>query len=211
TTVAGDYAQNSGALAIELASPSSFDKLVVSGTLMLGGTLSVSLLDGFTPAAGATFDILDWGTLAGTFSTLQLPPLTGSLQWNTTQLYTNGLLAVAGAGLPGDYNLNGKVDAADYIVWRKTLGQTGSGLRADGDGDGMIDAGDYDVWRMNFDESAGGAAATSLIVPEPDTVLSLAIGIMAMVFWQRGRGCGAFGLDAETLFKRGEIDDNERN
>jgi hypothetical protein len=42
-------------------------------------------------------------------------------------------------------------------------------------------------------------------------VLSLAMGILSMVFWRRGRGCGAFGLDAETLFKRGEIDDNERN
>ncbi len=26
---------------------------------------------------------------------------------------------------PGDYNHNGTTDAADYVVWRKTLGQTG--------------------------------------------------------------------------------------
>ena len=30
--------------------------------------------------------------------------------------------------IPGDYNRNGNVDAADYVVWRKTLGQAGTGL-----------------------------------------------------------------------------------
>ena len=28
-------------------------------------------------------------------------------------------------GILGDYNRNGTVDAADYVVWRKTLGTTG--------------------------------------------------------------------------------------
>jgi T5SS/PEP-CTERM-associated repeat protein len=186
TNVTGDYTQSAGTLQIELASPDSFDKLIVSGNLSLGGTLSVSLLDAYSPAAGATFDILDWTNLTGTFSTLQLPPLAGSLTWNTTQLYTSGVLAVAGAGLAGDYNLNGAVDAADYVVWRKTLGQTGDGLPADGDGDGMIDTGDYDVWRTNFGLTAGAAAATSAAVPEPETLLSLIIGIMAIVSCRRG-------------------------
>ena len=106
--------------------------------------------------------------------------------WNTTQLYTNGVLAVDGAGLAGDYNLNGTVDAADYVIWRKTLGQTGSGLAADGNGDEIIDTEDYDVWRVNFDRTAGGAAATSAIVPESETLLTLIIGIMAIVFCRRG-------------------------
>jgi uncharacterized delta-60 repeat protein len=58
--------------------------------------------------------------------------------------------------LLGDYNLDGAVDAADYIVWRKTLGTTGvpaySG--ADGDGDGTIDQDDLNVWRAHFGQSA---------------------------------------------------------
>jgi parallel beta-helix repeat protein/predicted outer membrane repeat protein len=66
----------------------------------------------------------------------------------------------------GDYNLNGTVDAADYTVWRNTLGQTGLVLYsgADGDGDGSITISDYDVWKSHFGESlppeAGGGAAT---------------------------------------------------
>jgi hypothetical protein len=63
-----------------------------------------------------------------------------------------GAFEVQPAGLPGDYNQNNVVDAADYVLWRKTLGTTGvpafSG--ADGDGDTIIDQDDYNVWRQNF-------------------------------------------------------------
>ena len=41
--------------------------------MSLAGTLKVSLIGGFSPTLGDSFDILDWGTLSGTFSTLQLP------------------------------------------------------------------------------------------------------------------------------------------
>jgi hypothetical protein len=77
-------------------------------------------IEGFTPAAGNSFDILDWGTLSGTFSTINLPALSG-LAWNTSQLYSTGVLSVV-AGLVGDYNQNGAVDAADYVVWRNNIG-----------------------------------------------------------------------------------------
>ena len=54
--------------------------------------------------------------------------------------------------LPGDYNGNNDVDAADYVVWRKTEDTTGvprySG--ADGNGDTVIDSADYGVWRGQF-------------------------------------------------------------
>ena len=51
--------------------------------------------------------------------------------------------------LAGDYNFSGVVDAADYVLWRKTLGSTDD-LRADGDGDADVDQDDYSVWRANF-------------------------------------------------------------
>lgn len=57
--------------------------------------------------------------------------------------------------LPGDYNLNGEVDAADYAVWRFTLNST-TDLRADGSGpttgvpNGVVDQFDYTFWRANF-------------------------------------------------------------
>jgi hypothetical protein len=114
------------------------------------------------PSAGQTFDILDWGSLIGTFSAIQLPTLAGGLAWNTSQLYTTGILSVASPGLPGDYNLNGIVDAADYAVWRKGLGIT-------------YTQADYDVWRAHFGQTAGSGAGASAnaAVPEPATLVLL--------------------------------------
>ena len=51
--------------------------------------------------------------------------------------------------LPGDYNFDGLVDAADYCVWRDTLGAAGD-LRADGDGNGTIETADYNQWKGYF-------------------------------------------------------------
>jgi hypothetical protein len=54
--------------------------------------------------------------------------------------------------LNGDYNRNGSVDAADYVVWRKTVGTTAD-LSADGNGDRVIDATDHSYWRAKFGAS----------------------------------------------------------
>ena len=63
----------------------------------------------------------------------------------------------------GDYNQNGEVDAADYVVWRKSLGSTGvpafSG--ADGNGDTTIDQDDLAVWRRHFGQTIPPTGAGS--------------------------------------------------
>lgn len=52
---------------------------------------------------------------------------------------------------PGDYNHNGKVDGADYVVWRKTKGQSvARGAGADANGNQIIDDADNFVWRNQF-------------------------------------------------------------
>ncbi len=150
-------------------SPSSqYDQLLVSGQLALGGVLQVSLINGFAPAAGNVFNIFDWGTLGGTFSAINLPTLASGLTWNTSQLYTTGVLSVAGVGLPGDNNNNGVVDAADYVVWRKGLGTT-------------YTQNDYDVWRANFGQQSGSGsgAIANAAVPEPSTLALLIVGMLA--------------------------------
>jgi hypothetical protein len=49
----------------------------------------------------------------------------------------------------GDFNLDNKVDAADYTVYRDTSGST-TDLRADADGNGVVGPEDYSLWRENF-------------------------------------------------------------
>jgi hypothetical protein len=198
-TDAGNLALAGGStLILELGGTtpgSGYDQINATGSLTLDGTLAVSLVNGFTPAAGQAFDILDWGSLAGAFAAVQLPALGAGLTWNTSQLYTTGVLSVAASALLGDYNRNGVVDAADYTRWRDTLGQMGTGLAADGNGNGTIDAGDYIVWQTNFGNHSGsGAGATagyprsgsaSASVPEPGAAVLLLMG--SIWFVARGR------------------------
>jgi hypothetical protein len=93
--------------------------------------------------------------------------------------------ARARSGLPdkslGDFNRDGAIDAADYILWRKTHGQMGAGLPADGNNNGQIDAGDYYVWRARFGQTGGTASLAHVIIPEPVTIVILLIGVPALV------------------------------
>lgn len=105
-----------------------------------------------------------------------------------------------GAGLVGDYNGNGKVDAADYTIWRDTLGRTGAGLAADGNQNNQIDNGDYNVWRNNFGASLGsgsGGIADAASVPEPATIW-LILGAVLAACGRSFRG-GRFALSCSTL------------
>jgi hypothetical protein len=76
--------------------------------------------------------------------------------------------------LAGDFNRNGVVDGADYVVWRKTSGQqVPLGTGADGNGDGSVDITDYQLWRTHFGSTAtasGAGASDGAAVPEPSTL-----------------------------------------
>ena len=73
---------------------SQYSALDVAGKLTFGGTLQLSLINSFAPAAGDSFNLFDWGTKAGAFSTLNLPALSPGLLWNQSGLYTTGSLSV---------------------------------------------------------------------------------------------------------------------
>jgi hypothetical protein len=95
----------------------------------------------------------------------------------------------------GDYNVNGTVDAADYVLWRENLNQNVT-LPNDPT-PGMVTAADYDVWRTNFGRSGPPAGPSMLntgfvryvtsglasraAVPEPATVLLVGIGFAPLV------------------------------
>ncbi|QDU91331.1 hypothetical protein Pla175_47520 [Pirellulimonas nuda] len=98
-----------------------------------------------------------------------------------TKLLTN----VGGPNyMTGDYNGDGYIDAADYTVWRDTLGQLGNETNhpaADHNHDFMVDLADYDIWVAAFTgplpASAGVAAAS---VPEPSTLVALSLVALSL-------------------------------
>jgi len=172
----------SSATLIELAGPAEgqYDQLLIAGNLQVGGQLQVDLLDGFVPEAGDLFDILDFATLSGNFAAMNLPVLDGGLVWDTSQLSVDGTLCAGACIVPGtgDYNGDGVVDAADYTIWRDTLGSQ-LDLRADGTGDGMVNEADYVFWNDRFGNVVGTSSGAA--VPEPTSVVLVIAGLLAVV------------------------------
>ena len=156
-----------------------FDQLLVGGLASLsGGTLEVLLIDSFEPGHTDQFPILSATLGFDNFADADLPDLEPGLEWFVNPGGITLSLNVQIA-LPGDYNQDGTVDAADYTVWRDSLGQqVVRGSFADGDGDGVIGQGDYDVWRTNFGAMAASSAAFA--VPEPSSLALLMVGCLAV-------------------------------
>lgn len=80
------------------------------------------------------------------------------------------------AGLAGDYNEDGEVDAADYILWRKNPASFGG------------DPAGYNTWRANFGAGMGGARATQATgaVPEPASLLWIGLALCCCSSIARG-------------------------
>lgn len=145
---------------------------------------------------GETDTIVDtWHTLD--LTPLALPDLTSlTIRFDSSDRSSFGLNKPAYAALDnfvlsvplaGDFNGDGIVDAADYTVWRNTLGSTDD-LAADGNRNGEVDAEDYLVWKAAFSQPSlaiplgtGGAIPT---VPEPAT---LAVALALVAAWAGAR------------------------
>lgn len=77
--------------------------------------------------------------------------------------------------IPGDYNNDGVIDAADYTVWRDALGSSAS---LPNDSTLGVTAEDYTVWKTNFGNSLGADSGVNgdeslASVPEPVTLITL--------------------------------------
>jgi hypothetical protein len=89
-------------------------------------------------------------------------------------------------GITGDYNDNGIVDAADYVVWRDRLGQ--SIIIPHDATPGTVSAADYTVWRGNFGRMPSGSGAVApAAVPEATSAMSTIAGVIVAVFARRQR------------------------
>jgi len=109
----------------------------------------------------------------------------GEVFFSTSDL----MVAAVATKLPGDYNLDRVVDAADYTVWRNNVGAPAGTLANDVDG-GVIGEAQYARWKEYFGATGGagsgnGSAATSPSpVPEPGDC-ALALLSVALLPWRR--------------------------
>jgi hypothetical protein len=98
-------------------------------------------------------------------------PLTGDFLFSTYGAAGGGdhiyvVSQTAPSGPTGDYNNNGTVDAADYVVWRKTNGSQAN----------------YNLWRSHFGQppGSGAGAIASAAVPEPATLVMLIVAAVGL-------------------------------
>ncbi len=113
---------STGKLEIDVGGTTSgadYDAVHVTGFALLGGTIQVNLINNFLPQPGQSFQFLTTTTgVNNTFAHENLPALYGGLYLDV--LYSANHVDLAVAGVLGDYNRNGIVDAADYVTWRKS-------------------------------------------------------------------------------------------
>lgn len=114
--------------------------------------------------------------------------LAGYTVFDIPELDPYALLVITPDLLPGDYNHDGIVNAADHIVWRDTLGSI-TDLRADGNSDGIIDYVDYEYWKTRFGNTTTGNVLPAAEVPEPVGFVTMMFGVVLTVFFVRGLPC----------------------
>jgi len=154
------------------------DAAVNGDSIIVGNTYELHLTGTYSSGTlGMTLALFDSaGNQLGTPATAtDLSPLTGTYFGYRNRVITTFSLDVdfdnfsvgpVTQPLSGDFNNDGRVDAADYVVWRKS--------------GGSMD--DYNTWRTNFGmPSAGGGAAVST-VPEPG---ALVLALLALIAFGR--------------------------
>ena len=104
--------------------------------------------------AGDSFQFLSAaGGVSGQFDTLNLPTLSGDLQWELAYGANDVTLSVMGGMLDGDFDDDGDLDGADIDALVDIVAAMSHDSLFDLTGDGLVDADDLGEWLV-----LGGAA-----------------------------------------------------
>ena len=119
------------------------------------------------------------------------PTLSSSYRDNVNPATENSTVGFRLATIPtpvvvlGDYNANGTVDTAEYILWRN-----GGPLMNEVHNPGTVSDEDYTEWRSRFGNPPGSGGGLAAAVPEPDAGRLALLAIAALLCNMQGRRCG---------------------
>ena len=164
-----------------VTSTSSSSTIRVHSVLQNDGTVAVMILNTGTVAAdvdvvinGSTLSSMGtrYSTVGAGITTTAMTDLGNMFSISGMPGRTNYLFVIpVDPGMPGDFNGDGNVDAADYTVWRDTGGTPVK----------------YAEWKMHFGESAINGGSGSFAVPEPSGMLLLVTGLLGRLAAVRRR------------------------
>lgn len=103
-------------------------------------------------------------------------------RWAVNRVVLTQLEAFVEPLLPGDFNNDEVVDAADFTVWRKAEGQTVASpfSGADASGNGIVDEADYRIWRSNYGQTVVSTALIDATTGNGEFAIDSAVGVQAI-------------------------------
>jgi hypothetical protein len=156
-----------------------------------GGTPTINLFGQDSPLVPGVDHTFDWfdtantgaftdgiaariyatDTANGTFSVQMFDRDSAGEPTGLDGIISNGFFSVAVTTRAGDFNDDGKVDAADYTVWRDNFGASAGTLKNDVDG-GVIGPAHYATWKSHFGTNYSGSGSMSSVpVPESASIV----------------------------------------
>lgn len=161
----------------------AYDRLVVDGTAIVDGFLSLDIDDvspgvPFVPVLGNTFNIITASSVIGTFDTVDVSGMPAGLAFHVEYLPNAVQLQVVTKPIfDADFDFDGDVDSIDLAIWRNAydLNQLG-----DADGDNDSDGRDFLIWQRQYGSAPLSAVTASIAVPEPagGMLLFIAVGVI---------------------------------
>jgi phospholipase/lecithinase/hemolysin len=157
--------------------PSQHDKIQITGSAALDGTIDVSTAGGFIPLPGTSYDVLTFGSRTGAMTVLND---TGFAGLSFLSDYTAGALTLTATATPGDADLDGLVDLRDLYALASHWKSAGNWLAGDFNGSGSIDAADLGLLASHWQSGVASLALAEsslhlpqIAVPEPTSVCTI--------------------------------------
>ncbi len=156
---------------------------VAAATSQTTTTVKIPLAD-FVDSTDNTLTLKGTGLHVGS-NTFRIAISTNTDGAQIYQIDNFRLLTEISQGVPGDYNGNGVVDMADYVLWRN-----GGPLQNEVNTVGTVDASDYTAWRANFGHTSGSGSGSlnGAAVPEPMSFVLLFSAVVGGLVSVRRRG-----------------------
>ena len=190
STISGNFQQTGGDLTAIVNAitplpgnagppPTNFTLASVGGSANIAGKLVVQFDPTTYFPVGSTLTVLEAvNGVQGIFSQLQVTGAPSGAQWSL--VYTENsvtLSRIANSFDSADFDINGMVDGADFLIWQRNVGKfTPLG---DANGDGLVDWTDLGIIKTQFGSAPSGSPAAHG-VPEPATAALGAIATAAL-------------------------------